>query len=438
VQHLKKTPLPSEWNRFDIFASRVRHLIYGHNERRRPKSPNYPAINLDVFRCLRINGKRLHHLRELDWGELDPDIFPYVDLFLGPHLVLLNLRLPKDPTPVDIDLCSSVKNLSPNISMLCVRHGWSDYPQYFVPQPVDELCLLACSLPHLTSININFPLTPEAIKYLSLLPNLTRFAIPNDAAEILKIIADAGLQRVFAGLTTLSLSVAILPLCIQFLSLIRPVHLKYLYVQCGPSYTSQAHDMRQLFIGIRDFCSYSQLERFTVSFIFNFGAEPLTSDMLEPLFAFRKLTVIEAPCPFSDFDNACLKRLAIAWPKLQSLVLHTRESDPSTISLEGLAELVERCPSLTTLTIELHISASNLENWKKTHGHLSNNVLWWLDLRRSTFHCDAGELGRLLHILFPKLTQFHARYQDPEYSWGDVARHLRLASGSDSLSLTIS
>jgi hypothetical protein len=413
VQYLKQTPLPADWNRFDIAATRIRLLT--HVQRRGS------AISLDIFRCLKVHGKRLHRLRELIWAEPNSDIFPYVDLFLGLHLVQLSLHFPKEPIPGALDLCSSIKNLSPNISIL--RYT---LPRPLSAHPVDELSSLVCSFPQLTMFDANFPVTTEAIKHLSLLPKFTKLTIPNDAGEILKTVTDAGLQQAFASLRTLSLSKASPALCIKFLKLIRPVHLKSLLVRLDPNYVIQAHDMRQLFISVGDLCSHPLLETFTVDFAFNIG-EPLTRDILEPLFAFKNLSFVDARTFFSDFDNACLKSLAIAWPNLSSLALKTRPggSGRSKVCLEGLAELVTRCPGLTTLTIELHVSANNLENWKKTRGDLSNNMLSRLDVGRSTFQCDAGELGRLLRILFPNVKIFvHESDDEPGYNWSDVTRIL--------------
>jgi hypothetical protein len=428
VQYLKQAPLPADWNKFDIAATRVRHLRHDNELMGFHDS----AIDLAFFHCLKVHGKCIRHLRELEWVEPDADIFPYVDLFLGPHLVgfRLDLRYLKEPIDIPaLDICSSVKNLSPNISMLYLMLGWSEYPRVAQPTRLsDELSSLACSFPGITKINTNFPVTTEAIEYLSLSLQLAELLIPNDAAEILKIVTDAGLRRVFASLTTLTLSAKTPASCIEFLEVIRPVHLKSLVVRLGPYYISRAEDMFHLFIGVHDLCSHFQLERFIVDsdLGFKLDDEPLTPDIFEPLFAFENLSVFEARSISSDIDNACLKRLAIAWPNLSTLVLYTRPDDDygrSKICLEGLAELVTRCPCLIDLTIELHISTSNLENWKEFHGDLSNDTFQRLDFGRSTFRCDAGELGRSLHILFPNLGYFHAQIDgdEPGYRWNDIA-----------------
>jgi hypothetical protein len=360
--------------------------------------------------------------------EPDADIFPYVDLFLGLHLVRLILHFPKEPIPGALDLCSSIKSLSPNIDALQLRLGGSEYPLSYLQhsQPVDELSSLACSFPQMTMINVNFPVTAEAIKHLSLLPKLTNVTIPNEATEMLKIITDAGLQGAFASLDSLDLSAASPALCIEFLKLVRPVHLRRLGVHLGRTYIPQAHDIRQMSIGLCDLCSHSQFEAFQIQFSRHWDGEPLTHNALEPLFAFTNLDFIRFYNNLFDLDNAALKRLAIAWPKLSTLCLYTRPTgtERSKICLEGLAELVARCPGLCMLTIELHISASSLQSWKETRGHLSNDTLWFLDLGRSTFCCDADELGRSLHTLFPNVTQFYAAGDEPGYSWDNVARHL--------------
>jgi hypothetical protein len=358
--------------------------------------------------------------------EPDADIFPYIDLFLGLDLISLVLRLPKKWTPSHFTVCSYVKSLSPNISILNLKLGSS-----FVKRcrSADELSLLACSFPRITKISAYFPLAAEAIKHLSTLPHLTSLFTANDAAEIVKAVSDAGLQQVFPSLTTVMLTKAWPALCIEFLQLIQPAHLKCLYIHLGLTHVPQAQDILRLFVSIRGLCSHSQLETFIVSGYGGPGSnpEPLTHDVLEPLFAFKNLSTITSDMVFPDFDTASLKRLAIAWPKLQHLVLHTCRDggDCSKVCLEGLTELVTRCPDLNKLTIELHISASNLESWKTTHRRPSR--LRDLDFCGSTFYCDAAELGRSLRTLFPKLTRFNA-YNWPQadsgYSWDAVARHL--------------
>jgi hypothetical protein len=417
LQYLKETPLPDDWNRFDIAASRIRRLIHDSREERR----HYPAVDLGIFHCLKVHEKRFYHLRELDWVELNADIFPYVELFFGLHLVKLSLGCPKELTPAVVDLFSSIKNLSPNISTLTlVAGGLLPYYCRRLPIPVAGLSSLACSFTQLTSINVNFPVTAEAIKHLSLLPNFLELFINNDAAEIVKVITGAGLQRVFVNLTRLRLTAASPASCVEFLKLIRPVHLYFLSVRLGPS---AAHDVHQMFVGVHAFCSHSQLVAFQVV---NFDGEPLTPDTLEPLLSFRNLCGMTVRTAFSDFENVSLKRLAIAWPNLTRLTLHTRPDgdDRSKVCLEGLAELVTRCPHLEMLSIELHISTSNLENFEKNHGDLCNSTLSSLALLRSTFHCDAGELARSLRILFPDMRHFYADGQEPGYDWNDVARHL--------------
>jgi hypothetical protein len=426
AQYLKQTPLPADWNRFEIVATRVRDLIH---DPRRLKS-NYPTIDLEFFRCLKAHGKRIHNLRSLQWTEPDADIFPHVTLFLGPHLVQLELCLPIEPAPGAFNFFSSIKNISPDIGTLhLTRFPYSQVP---IPQPSQFLILssLVCSFPRLTSINMRFPATAEAIKHLSTLPELSSLCITNDTAEILRTVADTGSQQPFACLRVLYLPEAWPALCFEFLKLIQPVHLRILSVHFGPTYMIQTHDIRQFFVGLRELCSHSQLETVAVGFGSNLANESPPPDVLEPLYAFKNLHTLIFESSLSDFDNASLKRLAITWPKLSRLDIYARPdgNDRSKVCLEGLAELVARCPDLTMLTIDLHISANNLQHWKKTHEGLCNDILWFLDLRRSTFDCDASELASLLHTLFPNLNNinYFGGELGAERSWADVARRLEL------------
>lgn len=76
---------------------------------------------------------------------------------------------------------------------------------------------------------------------------------------------------------------------------------------------------------------------------------------LRPLFQLKRLTSLklETLCTF-DLDDAAIKEIAMAWPRLETLDLSIRECGweiPSKVTLPGLVPLLRHCPNLALLGI---------------------------------------------------------------------------------------
>jgi hypothetical protein len=124
----------------------------------------------------------------LFWRDSYTEISAYVHLFIGVRLVSFIFHLPRNIRASTVDLVSSFAVRLPNLRNLHLL-------QHYIPNVLDQLqppawnglSSFTRSFRHLASLTTEFPLTAEAIQYLSLLPSLKSFQIYNECEDILHV-----------------------------------------------------------------------------------------------------------------------------------------------------------------------------------------------------------------------------------------------------------
>jgi hypothetical protein len=371
----------------------------------------------------------LPNLRGLVWAVHDNDIFPYFELFTGQRLRRFNLNLNSLPQLAALEQLSSWSRL-PCLEILDLKFA------YFQPTLPTSVPLLQLWCPVLRRLTCQLLLTSDTIRYLSTLDSLKSLDIPNDPEDILRgLNRTPPLQRGFVSLQNLTLSVTRPVPFFKFLRLIQPTSLEVLTIRFRPN--SSDVTLRQLFPAIRECCSPSRLRFISISDNMAIPAptssmyECLTADAIGPLLHFSNLDSVQISPLFRFYlDDAHLKDLATAWPRLEHLAIRSvirGEDDRSNIGLGGLAELLSRCPRLVTLEMDLHISSNDLLRWENSWKDLRNERLSSFYYGMSSYECGADEVARFLHSVFPKLPSiiaFPSYRSDGANDWGAVAKHL--------------
>ena len=146
--------------------------------------------------------------------------------------------------------------------------------------------------------------------------------------------------------------------------------------------------------------------------------DPTKIDDVKILLSFRQLDNVSIRIGGSIFGNETLEQMAIAWPKLRSF----RLIQPLTVcspTLPGLIPLIQHCPELRSLAIDLDACDSplRLENPVKA---CSNAHVTMIHFGVSSVR-HLPEVAAFLLDLFPNLTKIKTKYSTKYlFEWSHV------------------
>jgi hypothetical protein len=169
----------------------------------------------------------------------------------------------------------------------------------------------------------------------------------------------------------------------------------------------------ELFQALHRFCSPALLKSLVLQQWTTMEDFMHPSSVLHGLFVFRNITELNVEYCFNLGDDD-MKQLARAWPQLHTLSLRSANHvQQSCITLQGLTELIVRCPLLSNsrrdskfLEIDIHVSNHGLQTIKnqKTAG-IQNRYVQFILFNHSTCEADVDlvELAECLQEIFPRL-----------------------------------
>ncbi|KAH7908724.1 hypothetical protein BJ138DRAFT_323541 [Hygrophoropsis aurantiaca] len=225
------------------------------------------------------------------------------------------------------------------------------------PDITDTICDTFKKFHHLTVVRCD-KITESAAKHFSEMPSLQflHFTMPKDLS--FNSIRDNRPSEMFVALQRLHIHSETLDACLRFQHLTRSSSLRSITYTVDDERT--ADRWKEIFTSLAATPSYHDLSVLDLTEL-TFAGKDYTDEYildfpkLKPLLQFKNLTrlKIETFCTFK-LDNAAIKEMAQAWPRLLSLDLSYREDgwelEPE-ITLHGLLPLLRNCPGLQHLGI---------------------------------------------------------------------------------------
>ncbi|KAG2745572.1 hypothetical protein P692DRAFT_20955116 [Suillus brevipes Sb2] len=396
--HLAREPTPSEWERLQINAARVRRFI---------ECPIFPR----GYAYYGVSGPALQSLFKQ---------FPPATLF--PNLCAFNSQ-PLRFSRSDIPLYG--KFMLPGLEALALDVSRTDRVEgYFgaLPDSLRQLSISACrALAVLPSLEKLPKLLTLSIDGLDM--RMTRQAITNiQRARYLHTLKltlrktsydqDGGVMTLeLSSLQRLSLSGKVLPQCTHYIRQITTCQLSHLTIEYRrPASPIEIAEFVESFVVSCQ--NHGSLTQFSVvdksDFLDDERVIPLSSEIFRPLLTFTGLlsVVFEGIGNYS-LDDMFINAIPDAWPGIQELKFASHRPASCAVSFTAMVVFASRCRSLQSL----HLTCDATEPTVIPQDKDGTERLWPAQsaLRRLHFgHSKVPQVGRMPFILakvFPALSE---------------------------------
>ncbi|OBZ66917.1 hypothetical protein A0H81_13179 [Grifola frondosa] len=426
-----KRPLKaSDFNRFDIYAPRIKALVDNCPEMRAaPSGDLLRALNL-----YRPSNLLLPNLQHIEYGYLLAgvgDIF--WQLFLSTKLRCLNIASDSDETIGSA--LTHLQHISPPLRTLSVQ-------LQFRAQALSTFAALSEVLPCLTALKTfrlsnHRPLPMAFLAQLASLPCLENLHLWPAYIDIFLFTPTSLASRdriIFRNLDRFTIRGSSISACTDFVRYSRfPRATRAILDICSRS--EDDLDPLPYFEALQDsYTSHTVVAE--VSFDDDGFSEDwvapamITLDSLRPLFAFCNLQILRVMTPCTlGLDDGALKEIATSWPHLTKLCLMNSLQNPdscSDITLHGLAHLVRHCPKLQELELLVDASQTDIRMDQRPCGAMFNGKLTFLSLGTSR-PGDPTKVALFLSLLFHKLKYILTEHEEgsPDFErWMEAERCL--------------
>ncbi|KAH7903462.1 hypothetical protein BJ138DRAFT_1074085 [Hygrophoropsis aurantiaca] len=354
----------SDWVIFQKYSRRVRSVRGPGPKRYKPKR----HIWIDVAHLLALCAPSapiplLPNLASLEWG-----------VYSDTHLSALHRLAPSSLTSLSLSFTSDNARLSeffnldspiqfpfsqvfPSLKVLVADIAYDFFP----PSLLQGLQPSINRLQSLVAINWNV-LQSETIMSLSQLPRLKKatFDIPsNFSGYLITLPSRSPRELAFSKVRTLSIGyddpAAVLSFLNHFI-----FELDTLHVSCRSSNACPIPDvLASLSPSLHSIRSFEITEVDHDDTVEHWaGGLPLTKHMLGPLLHSKELQELSITIQCSIILNdADLLEMADAWPNITTLRFDGHPEPISQVTPYALVALLDRCPKLETLTIQVDFSA---------------------------------------------------------------------------------
>ncbi|KAI0919402.1 hypothetical protein AcV7_006150 [Taiwanofungus camphoratus] len=359
IYHLARPLVPSDWTRFQTYASRIKRLGYMNFEYAEQELENMvmlcdwpPRFGVDrsILEALRLYHPTrvvLPNLRELRWYTEEMDI-AYAPVFLTPNLTSFALVVSRSHvTSVDpalhgqiVSILTSLADMCPSLREFEMNGTEPDEQHRFISE---ALQVLANTLPSLETFYVHYQTWPKDFTtYLSRMPYLRKVSFGSDYDPFLS--NPTGFPP-FASLCVLCLTVPEMQSSIQLIQAMQTCRLKAICIQT--IVTPSASLVHKFLVLLHDRCSHSTLQiiKFPPGDTMPPEESAIDYGILEPLLSFPNLQVVWFSFRLAmNLDNTAIIKMASAWRSLVTLILGTYwvktgagrapiESEPSTVYL---------------------------------------------------------------------------------------------------------
>jgi hypothetical protein len=419
LQSFKREIRPDDWQRFDIYASFVRHLWmrevrgspvnridFGEGVRRQLASRT-PAVPL------------LPNLRTiLVWTNHSS----LASLFLAPRVHRLELDIYPGEAAALSSLALEIPLRSPNLRSLHLMESgyWKRYHEAEFIHAFNEL---------LKTLQLEefvcdwFPLSQDMLNAVLGMPDLSKAVIYAEMPDLAHVMHTHPVHE--ARIRDFSLCAPLfMPSSLPHIISSLPSKLEALSITGHDGRSCNATELTGLISTLVNTCSPEHLTDISI------GSRPRDSaytgaviefKMLEPLLQFVYLRRISFRGHPFDFTDAEIKDMALAWPNLEWLTYwqyHYMSPEglitvvPKT-SLRGLLWLATYCRKLHSLTFPFHSSSGAVKNLTEDEMALAEgHCLSSFDVGFSEIEC-AEEIARFIKRVFPNLANLVFKVREP-------------------------
>lgn len=420
--------IPSDWTRFKYYADRIRHLAFSSPCGLRMSS-FVDRLDPAVFRAMdqSIELGHFHHpllanLKDLIWEKEDVSLLEAC-IFLGPRMTCLTIF--HRGTTIGLDrFLKAVETRCPSLSKLRIYgNGDSD--------PV--ISKLICDLPCLQEISTPWVMfTPNSLVGLASLPNLSKLHAPISNGSILH--QGSFPSSSFHALKDFTAKFASIFDAIKFLQLISTSSsLKSLATTISNG--SFPEELHMFFTTVNQSCSRHTLTTFS---FYSAGDCIVEAHVLLPLFQCPNIETVEICVHYAQqtIDNAFMKDMALAWPRLRHLNLRTLGSDvrsKSSVDLEGLFHLAQHCHVLESVTHQFNVALPTDPMYYSEENRICHESMRCLNVGYSPV-TDPCVVADFLFDIFPNMRLNRYSYDEGDNVeiramaklWGEVNKQLNI------------
>lgn len=444
----------SDLVRFDVYAHRIRRLLFRWRERQTglpSLSGRIRDLNLirrsayDALASLRPASSLLvPNVQCITLNKLNWDILSQAQAFIGPRLVTITVQFPfpfeGEPLyPLEylsnlfIALAShSTRHTIPTLETLEMFAFYAEDAQ--TPANTLSTCISALSFNNLRVLDCReWILSKDALRHLATLPHLEDLLVgrfPPDALH------DHGEHRrngvYFPALESLAFTTNNWLDCRTLMKIIRSpiLSLDIRHYDLDP--VPQGQQLWKLESFLISLLSHPMKDTLKGVHFVDFGSRPtrwnggvLPPDVtLRALLEFKMVSVHIEIDNANELDDGWLGNASRSWPALTELIILSEKGNPR-ITLQGLIPLVQNCELLQ----ELRISFDARNTGWTLDPNVSNEMITSLMVERSRLS-DSQEVFNLLIAMFPNLTEVQSDLEAGIESgdldgWTEVDAHIK-------------
>ena len=441
MQHLSREPLPTEWERLRVNASRIRRLVsYTHDIHSKypPKVHSrvlQPLFALFPPTSLFLNLIDLDFSAVADLRDLTPKLqFSLLRQFLSPELGFLAFLVPSGASAQDLEQFFDILPVEASGLRQLVIAAEAD------GAPPRQIHLPLIKMQKLNALGIirNACLTKHSIAATEHMRPLRAMSLHLKGSDALEGSDDMPLLGVLECLTLdadtiqhctsffLRISTPRLStLGIKYNKRALPVEVNDFFVSLHTSFPAPA-SIKSLFVHHHGNVSHRDLDL----------QSPLPSHIFRPLLEFRRLTTVKL-LAMGEYclDNDFIQDAAVAWPDIQELWFASKQTN-SLVTFGAVLSLASRCRSLRSLQLTFDATrVPMLPHRKESESSWEGSrELWPKQTSFQALHVGNSKLPRpgfvpfVLVAVFPNLFHISA-YQSPRITdyihWRDVGRTTR-------------
>ncbi|KAJ7495615.1 hypothetical protein FB451DRAFT_367685 [Mycena latifolia] len=397
VLDLARPIVTTDWDRPLLYMCRVKKFTFDDKV--------MPSLQLFESLSLSFPGDHFFpNLRVLGWySQLAAANLPMIRLFLSPTITRINLTLTHfhhlSLLPTLSVKCRDIKeaNMTCSTTDDLKLHG------------LRPMSLFVRGLETLESLS-TYELDQAAFMHLARLPNFKSLHIGQ--REGFSPSWKASDEGIFSSLRDLQLRSATPESVGLFLWPFHNSPLTSLEIWINPSEVPTPNFYSSIAEGLSA-SSRTTLRKLTVRDPSGEMPPIISDDMIPSFFAFPHLTSLrlESRNGF-DLDDDTLSRMAVSWPRMESLELavksHTHAFIPRA-TLRSLHTFGQYCPHLRDL--EIQFDASDVPS---IHIHAPQNTLETLSINGSSISAPVAAVASFLSRVFPNLSEVHTGYWEWE------------------------
>ncbi|GLB43005.1 hypothetical protein LshimejAT787_1204540 [Lyophyllum shimeji] len=423
----------TDWGRFDYYARKVRTLGYVW-----PRTGL--GIHMDAMIMLasyRPVHSLLPNLRRFAFSTSSPchpdtqTALLFAQCLLNSNVVDVDLTLAGTDAGIPVFI-SDIRRTCPRIEVLKVR--WHEYEYTAENEVIDALNELMSSLSYLRKLDLD-PTHCDAPLHISALPVLEYLSLGwlcFDSEIVQELQERTSLEVIFPGLrrftfsatswedATAKINLIQNPLTSLVVSILPDFRNRHLDLYPSPLHAIQFNNFMHALTRHPCRTSLVHLSLTEDPWPRDHGGM-FTSDPpdLNVLCQLQGIEVLTLRMPFAKvIDNGWLENAAAGWPRLRRLTILNR----TETTLEGLAPLVRRCPSLKDISIGTVLKPFDIQRLEPSAGNMHIDMIDFTTVSR--IERETLGVSKCLLRMFPRLREVYGGGQADRSTWDDLQEHL--------------